>query len=730
MPECNVMDCEKRQVAGSHYCFAHGRGREPGSEAARPLDHDTQLTKLVALTAALRHTTAARESWCRYVCTTERCYCGETLTVPVEDWYAQHVKCATKDGLRPAEATPCGCVCWRCINGDPSECAKCHYGHELRERKTVQKDPAPASATPRDEELRATAQLAVEAHDACEQSREGTTRGQRAERNALRSYRMTELHKALQRRASANPLIEHMKNMSADEQRVMDELVEMDVAGAEAVALRTSNAKPETDWHASYQSACDKITELEAALHERSAPKASAEKRERLLPGEASHREIISGIVEERTNDASSKRWEGVIDDLVEYVEAVSFEVGAAVHTREVGMRRNDAQPDPVMVKRALAAEIPLARLRTTVLAALASDDLNAWRKTLTAAFEWVPSESVVFQCGSCGTAMRPEDSRTFAIEPGRPDALTEEQLTAMREECRALGRYQGIHAMRAILIDDMPDDEHAGESWSDWPKKLTETQRMRCRDEMLAADVTGLSRERDRTSGGSLPSDSHHAPVRGPEEGPAPTPDAPNASQDDPRVQCLACGAEREPHWREDMREANCPLCGELVTPVGASASPRPSQADTFTQADLDNERAKFFEKARVYGAIAYRYGQALSKIAGGIGVTASHVAAREALAWRHSGEFRGVPKADLDAFEALLVPTAPSSSADTPSEQEEAYMALDCSLQEDRRLAAMSAVVEAARHWRKAWNAESGQSLAEQGLCAALDGLKEAGL
>lgn len=64
---------------------------------------------------------------------------------------------------------------------------------------------------------------------------------------------------------------------------------------------------------------------------------------------------------------------------------------------------------------------------------------------------------------------------------------------------------------------------------------------------------------------------------------------------------------------------------------------------------------RRKYFDKARVYGAVAARFRQALEQIAapGSTGVT---TVAKEALAWRNSGLGNGVPKEALNAFEALL--------------------------------------------------------------------------
>lgn len=59
-----------------------------------------------------------------------------------------------------------------------------------------------------------------------------------------------------------------------------------------------------------------------------------------------------------------------------------------------------------------------------------------------------------------------------------------------------------------------------------------------------------------------------------------------------------------------------------------------------------------KYRVKARVYGAIAARYGEALEKIASpqDFGV-ARQAIARDALAWRYS-ERNGVPRRDVDAF------------------------------------------------------------------------------
>lgn len=84
-----------------------------------------------------------------------------------------------------------------------------------------------------------------------------------------------------------------------------------------------------------------------------------------------------------------------------------------------------------------------------------------------------------------------------------------------------------------------------------------------------------------------------------------------------------------------------------------GAEGIPGSLPAEELARAKEASE--KWYVKARVYGAIAARYQQALERIAQGVGVAASHVEAREALKWRHS-EKGGVPRAAVDEVDALL--------------------------------------------------------------------------
>lgn len=121
---------------------------------------------------------------------------------------------------------------------------------------------------------------------------------------------------------------------------------------------------------------------------------------------------------------------------------------------------------------------------------------------------------------------------------------------------------------------------------------------------------------------------------------------------------------------WAQKMYASSEREVTRLDDDASPAATPTPSAAE--------RDEGKYFEKARVYGAIAYRFRAALQLIAQGVGVTASHVAARDALKWRYSSEFGGVPQADLDAFEATLVPATTPSSGKTWDDALDACIAI----------------------------------------------------
>jgi hypothetical protein len=106
-------------------------------------------------------------------------------------------------------------------------------------------------------------------------------------------------------------------------------------------------------------------------------------------------------------------------------------------------------------------------------------------------------------------------------------------------------------------------------------------------------------------------------------------------------RAQCQGCGR----YWAASD--------GRWVS-AGDGPLSRPDSAEESLEA-LRHEREKYFEKARVYGAIAARFRTALESIAtpGSTGVT---IIAKEALAWRHSGPGNGVPREALDEMEAAM--------------------------------------------------------------------------
>lgn len=97
--------------------------------------------------------------------------------------------------------------------------------------------------------------------------------------------------------------------------------------------------------------------------------------------------------------------------------------------------------------------------------------------------------------------------------------------------------------------------------------------------------------------------------------------------------------------------------LCNEVTALVEWARDAGPVQVPRANAAvpDERSDQAKWYVKARVYGVIAAEYQRALTKIRDGIGVTASHVTAREALDWRHS-ENGGVPRKAVDEIGALL--------------------------------------------------------------------------
>jgi hypothetical protein len=68
----------------------------------------------------------------------------------------------------------------------------------------------------------------------------------------------------------------------------------------------------------------------------------------------------------------------------------------------------------------------------------------------------------------------------------------------------------------------------------------------------------------------------------------------------------------------------------------------------------EAEENYEKFFVKARVYGAIANRFRQALEDIARP-GSTGATIIAKEALAWRHS-ESGGVPMSAIEEMDAIL--------------------------------------------------------------------------
>lgn len=66
------------------------------------------------------------------------------------------------------------------------------------------------------------------------------------------------------------------------------------------------------------------------------------------------------------------------------------------------------------------------------------------------------------------------------------------------------------------------------------------------------------------------------------------------------------------------------------------------------------ENDSGKYYEKARVYGAIACGFRKALEEIAKEGSEPAAYIA-RKALEWRHC-DMGGVPMADVMAFGEVL--------------------------------------------------------------------------
>lgn len=115
-----------------------------------------------------------------------------------------------------------------------------------------------------------------------------------------------------------------------------------------------------------------------------------------------------------------------------------------------------------------------------------------------------------------------------------------------------------------------------------------------------------------------------------------------------------------------------------------------------------FDDSHGKYYQKARVYGAVACHYREALKKLAPSSGV------AREALAWRDSLR-NGVPQSELDAFAQLMgLESALSVANARATAAENAYTNVTGALrairaQQEAEICRLRPVVEAARDLRR---------------------------
>lgn len=91
-----------------------------------------------------------------------------------------------------------------------------------------------------------------------------------------------------------------------------------------------------------------------------------------------------------------------------------------------------------------------------------------------------------------------------------------------------------------------------------------------------------------------------------------------------------------------------------KLLRSVYLQALETASDLKAETERLLAEEREKYYVKARVYGAIAARFGKALERIAAPGTVNGMHIA-KDALEWRHS-EKGGVPRTATAVIDELL--------------------------------------------------------------------------
>lgn len=112
----------------------------------------------------------------------------------------------------------------------------------------------------------------------------------------------------------------------------------------------------------------------------------------------------------------------------------------------------------------------------------------------------------------------------------------------------------------------------------------------------------------------------------------------------------CRRCGGSgKDPEFEGACGACSeCSVCGSLV---GSATHFEECEGGVLA---LRERVEKYYVKARVYGAIACRFREALEKIAAP-GTTGVVPIAKEALAWRHS-EKGGVPRSAVEEMDALL--------------------------------------------------------------------------